>query len=181
MKKKLLTIAALICCTMATTVFTACGDDDEGGAPVDDQKPVAVVMAYSFSTTADMLNVFDLTVEYYDATGAVQSEKMTTTQWTKAVTPKLPATVGARLLAKVKDGVDVANMESVTVAYQYEFSGKAVSANGQLAGSAVGGGTGISLAMAGNKVAEYLTKHQAGLVKYLYKYSSDGNAESGSW
>lgn len=181
MKKKLLTIAALICCAMATTVFTACGDDDEGGAPVDGNKSVAVAMNYTFKTSEDMLKNFDLTIEYYGDNGTVQSEQMTTILWQKTVRPKLPTTVGARLLVKVKDGVDVASMEAVAIAFSYQFNGMAVNSKDEITGSVIGGGSGETLTMAGNKVAEYLTKHQDGLVKYLYKYSSDGNAEKGSW
>lgn len=181
MKKKIMAIAAVFCCAMTMTMFTACGSDDDGGSPVDDKKPVAVDMDYAFSTTNDMLNIFDLTIEYYGDNGTVQTEKMTSTQWKKSVKPKIPATVGARLLAKVKDGVDVASMEKVTISYAYEYAGQAVSSDNYVVGTVIGGGTGQNLTMAGSKVAEHLNKYKDGLVKFLYKYSSSGNAQEGSW
>ena len=154
-------IAAVFCCVMTMTVFTACGDDDDNPY-IDNKKPVAVLMNYSFTTTSEMLNVFDLTIEYYDANGAIQTEQMTNAQWNKSLRTKIPTTVGARLTAKVKSGVDVASMEKVTVASGYEYEGHPVSADNSVAGTVIGGGSSTSLDMAGNKVAEYLTKHQDG-------------------
>ena len=180
MKKKLMAIAAVFCCAMTMTVFTACGDDDDKPY-IDNKKPVAVSMNYAFETTSETLNVFDLTIEYYDANGTVQTEQMTNTQWQKSLRTKIPTTVGARLLIKLKDGVDVASMEKVTVSYGYEYKGHPVSADNSVAGTVIGGSSGTNLTMKGDNVSEYLAKHSDGLVKYLYKYASDGNAESGSW
>lgn len=180
MKKKLMAITAVFCCAMTMTVFTACGDDDDNPT-IDNMKPVAVVMDYTFETTAEMLNVFDLTIEYYDESGSVQKEQMTNAQWKKSLRTKIPTTVGARLTAKVKDGIDVASMEKVSVSYAYKYNGYPVSADNKVAGTVISAGTGTNLTMKGDKVSEYLAKHSDGLVKYLYKYASDGNAESGSW
>ena len=78
MKKIMMTLAAVLCCAMTTAVFTACGsDDDENNNPVDNTTSVAAVMDYSLTVGDDMFNYLDLTVEYYDANGKVQTEQMT--------------------------------------------------------------------------------------------------------
>lgn len=180
MKKKLMAIAAVFCCAMTMTVFTACGDDDDNPY-IDNKKPVAVLMNYSFTTTSETLNVFDLTIEYYDANGAIQTEQMTNAQWNKSLRTKIPTTVGARLKAKVKSGVDVASMEKVTASYGYEYEGYPVSADNSVAGTVIGGGFNVNESMKGDKVAGWLDTNADGLVKFLYKYAADGNAESGKW
>ena len=181
MKKFLMTIAAVLCCAMTTTVFTACGSDDDNNKPVTDTTPVAAVMDYKLETTDAMLATFDLTIEYYDADGKVQTEKMTQKSWTKKVRAKLPATLGARLKAQLKAGVDVSTQEKVTVAYGYNFMGYAVSATDLVVGDAVGHGTNTTLDMKGEKVNEWLEQHADGIVKFLYVFDAKGLPTNSSW
>ena len=94
MKKMMMTLAAVLCCAMITTVFTACGSDDDNTTKPDANKAVAAVMDYSLTTSDEMLAIFDLTIEYYDANSNVQTEQMTGKTWAKKVTAKLPATLG---------------------------------------------------------------------------------------
>ena len=91
---------------MTTTVFTACGSDDDDNTqnPPADPTPAAAVMDYSLTVGDDMLNMPDLTVEYYDANGQVQSEAMTRKTWTKNVKAQLPATLGVRLKSRRAKG-----------------------------------------------------------------------------
>ena len=178
----MMTLAAVICCAMTTTVFTACGsDDDDNTTRPDDTTPVGAVMEYSLTVGDDLVNYLDLTVEYYDADGKVQTESMTQKTWTKKVTAKLPATLGARLKAQLKSGVDVSTQEKVSVAHGYNFMGYAVSATDKVVGDVVSHSTTTSLDMKGEKVSEWLDRHADGLVKFLYVFDSNGQPMSSSW
>lgn len=177
-----MTLAAVLCCAMTTTVFTACGsDDEENNNPAGDTTPVGAVMEYSLETSDAMLATFDLTVEYYDAAGKVQTEPMTQKTWTKKVTAKLPATLGARLKAQLKSGVDVSTQEKVSVAYGYNYMGYAVSATDKVVSDIVSHGTSTSLDMKGEKVSEWLERHADGLVKFLFVFDAKGQPTSSSW
>ncbi|MBQ6653611.1 MAG: hypothetical protein IJM81_09535 [Prevotella sp.] len=182
MRKILMTLAAVLCCAMTTTVFTACGsDDDDNTTKPDDTTPVGAVMDYSLETSDAMLATFDLTVEYYDANGKVQTEPMTQKTWTKKVSAKLPATLGARLKAQLKSGVDVSTQEKVSVAYGYNYMGYAVSATDKVVSDIVSHGTSTSLDMKGEKVSEWLERHADGLVKFLFVFDAKGQPTSSIW
>ena len=175
-----LTIA--FCCAMTMTVFTACGsDDDDNYNPAGDTTPVGAVMEYSLETSDAMLATFDLTIEYYDANGKVQTEQMTAKSWKKNVKAKLPATLGARLKAQLKSGVDVSTQEKVTVSYGYNYMGYAVSATDKVVSDVVSHGNSSSLDMKGEKVSEWLERHADGLVKFLYVFAANGQPTSSSW
>ena len=183
MRKILMTLAAVLCCAMTTTVFTACGsDDDDNTTKPDDTTPVEAVMDYSLETSDAMLATFDLTVEYYDAAGKVQTEPMTQKTWTKKVSAKLPATLGARLKAQLKFGVDVSTQEKVIVAYGYNYMGYAVSATDKVVSDIVSHGTSsLSLDIPGSKFAEWAEDHADGLVKFLFVFDAKGQPTSSIW
>lgn len=174
--------ALIVICAMTTTVFTACGDDDDNiNNSVDDNKPVAAVMVCELTVGDDMFNVLDLTVEYYDANGQVQSEQMTAKNWKKTVLAKLPATLGARLKIQVKNGIDPASLDVFTEDVKYAYSVNPVNASGK---EQSGGQAYIShptLDMPGDKVADWVAKHSNGLVKFLYTVNSNGQVTESTW
>ena len=80
-----MTMAAVLCCAMISTVFTSCSKDDDDKNPVDNNKPVAAVMDVSLTVGDDMVGKLNLSVEYYDADGKVQTEPLTTNEWKKSI------------------------------------------------------------------------------------------------
>ena len=78
---------------LGVLAFAACGDDDPTTPPPgDDLKPMA---AYSVQATADLLEVADVVVTYYDANGNAQTETITTTDvWQKKVSVTAGKNVG---------------------------------------------------------------------------------------
>ena len=181
MKKMMMTLAAVLCCAMTTTVFTACGSDDDNTTKPDANKAVAAAMDYSLTTSDEMLAIFDLTIEYYDANSNVQTEQMTGKTWAKKVTAKLPATLGLRLKAQLKAGVDVSTKEKVTVSYGYNYMGYAINAKGEVVGDVVSKEINTHSDMKGEKVAEWLTMKTDGLVKYLFDFDANGKVSTSSW
>lgn len=94
-------------------------------------------MDYKLTVGDGMLGVLNLTVEYYDADGKVQTEVLTAKEWKKSVRAKLPTTLGARLKVQLKDGIDPAAIETFTAAYGYSYNGYAVSATDKVVGNVV--------------------------------------------
>lgn len=182
MKKIIMASVAIICMTMISVSLTSCGGDDDKTNPVVDNKPVAGVIECSLTVGDDMFDKFNLSVEYYDENGKVQTETLTKTTWEKRVMNKnLPATLGFRLLVKAKDGVDYSTLAKVTESYRYRFEAYSVNAKGDsMAGGKVDG-SGTSLDIPGSKVSEWLEDHVDGILKVAYVVNESGKAESTSW
>ncbi|MBQ6195489.1 MAG: hypothetical protein IJK43_13915 [Prevotella sp.] len=183
MKKTMMAAAALMLLMMTAVALTGCGSDgdDDNTPKPDDTTPVAAVMDYSLTVGDDMLSLLDLTVEYYDADGKVQTEPLTQKSWKKSVRAKLPATLGARLKMQLKDGADPASLTQFTASYGYNYNGYAVSATDKVVGNIVNSGTDTNLAMQGDKVTTWLEHHTDGLVKFLYNFAANGQATSSNW
>ena len=173
MKKTLMTLAAVLCCAMTTTVFTSCGDDDNDEKTVTDDSPVAVELQYSLKVTDQMLDAMKLTAEYYDASGQLQSEQVTAEQWTKTIKPRIPASIGLRLKAVMKDGANVDGISSFNLTQNWAISYTKVSASGKQLGTGMEKDA-VSATMAGDKVAAYLDKKGNVLVNVNYDVDDKG-------
>ncbi len=183
MKKYLMAATALMLLTVSSVSLTACSsdDDDNTSNPATDTTPVAAVMDYALTVGDDMLKTLNLTVEYYDTDGNMQTEALTAKEWKKSIKTKLPATLGLRLKAQLKDGIAPATIETFTAAYSYSYNGYAVSATDKVVGNVVNYGTESTLAMQGDKIPTWLEHHADGLVKFLYTFAANGQATSSSW
>ena len=164
----MMTLAAVLCCAMTTTVLTACGGDDSGDTPGADTTPVAAKLVSEITVSDDLVKYMDITVEYYDATGAIQKEQMTTTKWSKDVTAKLVAKLGARVTIKLKDGVDVSKIDKITVSYSYAYAGACLNAAGQTVGSVTSDQFEQSIVISGSDIEKLIENRKAGLIKFLY-------------
>ena len=182
MKKNLMTIAAVLCCT---ALFTSCGKNnpDQPETPTKDTTPVAAVMNYQLAVTDDLFNAFTLTVEYYDAAGAVKTETMTSKEWTKTIkTSKLPATLGARVTMKLKDGFDSTKEGTFSAKHSFHYEYYVVNKSDAKLGSTTSNGSSGGVDMKYAKVPEYAERYQdKPIMKFLYNFAADGTATSGSW
>ena len=133
MKTKKISWATLtvMCAMTMITVFSACSKDDDDKNSADDNKATAAVMNCNLTVGDDMFNYLDLTVEYYDANGKVQSEQMTSKNWKKSVLAKLPATLGACLKIQLKNGTDPSSLDKFTEDVNYVYSVDPVSVSGK--------------------------------------------------
>lgn len=167
---------------MTSPILTSCtkdGGDDP--APVEDTKPVATIMDYSLTVGSDMMNYLDLTVEYYDATGIVQSEQMKQATWTKKVKAALPATLGVRLKIQLKSGVDTSGLDKFTESYSYLYEVYPVNASEKALEGGKSGRKVVGLDFQGEKLAEWVQRHANGLTKFLCVIDVNGQVSSGSW
>lgn len=170
--------AALMLLMMSAAVLTACGSEEEIEPQKEDTTPVAALMEMSISVGDDMLAKLDLTVKYYDEDGRQQTAPLTEKSWKKTVRSKtLPVTLGMTLEAKAKEGVDYNSIELFTASYGYKYQGYAVSATDKMVGNLVGSGTESNLGMKGEKVLDWLARHEGRLVSIAYNFNQNGRAE----
>jgi uncharacterized protein involved in outer membrane biogenesis len=119
----------LLACVLSLG-FTSCGgdDDDDSGSSSKTVKSVVASMSYTFS--ADLLSVADITVTYLDASGTAKTETVSSATWSKTITyTSFPATAGAKItvkrnstaLAKEKYDLTCSPTVSLTV---YDSDGK---------------------------------------------------------
>lgn len=181
MKKNLMTLAAVLCCT---ALFSSC-EKNNPDQPVEapDTTPVSAVMAYKLTVTDDLFSAFNLTVEYYDATGAIKTETMTSKEWTKNVkTNKLPATLGARVKIKLKAGFDSSKEGVFSAKHYYGYEYYVVNKSDEKLGSAASNGSSGGVDMKYEKIPDYAERYlDKPIMKFLVNFAADGSATSGNW
>ena len=180
MKKNLMTLAAVLCCA---SLFMSCGKDNPTQPEAPDTTPVSAVITYAFTVTDDLFSAFNLTVEYYDETGAVKTETMTSKAWTKTVkTTRLPATLGARVKVQLKDGFDSSKEGVFSAKHSYSYEYYVVNKSNEKLGSTVSNGSSGGVDMNYEKVPAYAERYQdKPIMKFLFNFAADGSATSGSW
>ncbi len=178
MKKILMTLAAVLCCAMTTTVFTACSsDDDSSKNDAEASTPVTGVMMCYFEPSEDELTLFDVTVEYTDASGKQQTETITGA-WKKTITyTTLPVNVSMVVKQSLKPNVEMTK-DSYKLGGQVSCLLHALKSDGESAhiyGSVIPNSV-FNLTYPKGKVETYATKH-ATLVNYAYTISNKANSE----
>ena len=177
-----MTLAAVLCCAMTTTVFTACGsdDDDNGNTQKPDDSLVAVQMNYTVETTQATLSIADVTVEYYDADGKIQSEPLTGVKWQKSIQHKLPATAGIHLKAPLKAGFDVENSEAVEISFTCGYDGFFINAQGGKSLLTVADKNTTEISTKSKRFPNFLAESN-NILPVLYIFDAKGQYTSGTW
>ncbi len=178
----MMTLAAVLCCA---TLFTSCGKNDpsQPDTPTRDTTPVSAVIDYKFTVSDDLFNAFTLTVEYYDAAGAVKAETMTSKEWAKTVqTDKLPATLGACVKIQLKDGFDPTKEEVFSAKHSYYYAYYVVNKSNEKVSKTTSSSGDGGVDMKYEKVPTYAERYlDKPLMKYLFNFAADGTATGGSW
>ena len=172
----------VMCALVMTTTLTACGGDDDndskGGG--DNHKPVAASLNATLTAGDDLMKYFDLTVDYYDANGKLQSEALKEAKWEKTIKASLPATLGVRLKAQLKDGVNPATIDLISVKSSLSYDYKILDANdGRVDGFAFSHGGSYSIH--GSDIPEWLKDEGQKIEEILYNFDASGKYTEGSW
>ena len=96
----------------------SCSDDDK-----DEQEPQATVTKAEYTISielqADELAIFDLTAEYTDFAGKLQTEPITTEKWEKTlVCEKFPSNFSLKIVRTLKSGAELTK-EIYNLGYTY--------------------------------------------------------------
>lgn len=176
MKKKLFCgIMLLTACTMLMMV----GCKKENSQQQEPDQPtqaklVAACLAYSFEVTEDMLSVADVTVSYFDEKGQVQTEQLKSTSWSKTIQTALPAKLGVRVLAVLKENFNPADHEKVTIARSYSTTTYCLDENGKKV-NVKSDAISLSSAYSGEKIPAYFEKYKDHFIQTLYTVDAEGN------
>lgn len=173
---------AAMCALVMTTTLTACGsDDDDSKSGGNTKKAAAASMTVSLTVDDDLLNYFDLTVDYYDATGNIQSEPLKESKWEKTVKASLPATLGVRVrAAQLKDGIDPTTIDRIDVKSSISYVYNILDANDEKLNYIVYS-YGDSYGIHGTDIPEWLNNEGQKIKRVLYTFDANGNYSEGSW
>ena len=184
MKTKQLFRAAMvvICAVVLTSVMTGCDDKNK---PSDqqqqqDNKAVAAIMDYKFITSDDLLKIFDVKVEFYND-GKIETETVTTAEWTKAAKGSLPTKLGFRVKITPKEGIDYESFGMSQLVTRFNYSGSAVNAKGEKIGPKQFSEAGTEANFAGKKIEAWYNALPEYVVDVLYSYDAEGAAAIAQW
>ena len=185
--------AMVVVCGMAMTFFMGCkgwyntpSDDTKTTDPAEDTKPVSALTHFSFATNDQMVDLFYITFEYYDAYGTVQSFTMKRSEeatWGQDVnTTKFPAKVGVRVSMKMRGDADRSKYKSIHIDYTMSYTSIGKNAAGRSVGdyykNAISQETDVAL----NKVNEWLDSYAKNPIVFVLEYDEKGIAkETNKW
>jgi len=171
--------AAFVCVALATTLFISC--EKEKALAVEDNTPTSAEMSYKLSVNDEMLNTLDLTVEYHDADGQVQREKLTEKSWEKSVKMSLPAEGGARLIATVKPDYNPEENISYDLAYSHDFKVNILSVTGKRLDMGTMSQSNRNLTIGGNQLGNWLNTKKSGLISVIFVLDRGGEDKQKEW
>lgn len=132
-RKYLMAFAAVLCCATATSVLTSCGSDDNPTEQAKDTKAVAVNGRAVLTVSQDILDNYNITIEYSDGTKSQRYQFQSTT-YTMTFQPQLPAKLTFTVTATLKSGKELSSVDLHTneftltpVAYSVNAAGENIS------------------------------------------------------
>lgn len=180
MKKMMMTLTAVFCCAM---VMSSCSKDDKGNNDVPDTTPASANVDFIIRIDPDMLQCMDLTAEYMDANGNVQSEKVTSITWMKSLSfTKFPAKLAARLHLAKKSGVNYAEVSNVTVGAVITRRFSIFNKAGSLLNNATGEEYSFTEAwLSGDDLVKFIEDEGENFKSLLLEYDAKGKETQGTW
>ena len=186
--KQLFRFAMVAVCAVAmTSLLSSCDKTDEPQNPTDPEQPQAqtaasACMDLTFRSSAEMLQFFALTLEYYDENGKVVSEAVQPGQTTKNIkSASLPAKVGFRVSVAEKEGLDRSQFDKFQVDYGYECKIYTVDKDGKKVKEIAGPGNDFKNGWAISKMDGWLESYKSGLLELLYQFDANGVGKSQNW
>ena len=189
MKTKFFYFAMVAVSVLTMSVFTGCKeknnptDPDTPTTPTKDTKAVAATFKVHATFAAEMIEMCDISFDYYDENGAKKNEKVTSAEWNKDIkSAGLPATFGLKWNVAVKAGFDESKYEHFLIDYRIEYSSAAVNAAGEEVSTPIAGQpngkNGWAMAKKDAAVQALMENNP---VKFVIKYDKDGKGTQGAW
>lgn len=148
----------------------------------DDKTPVGAYMTYTFGTNDDLLNMFNITIEYYDEDGKVQTVKLKETAWSKRVdTKSLPAKLGFRILFTINGNYSISPTKVETISYYLSYITGATNAEGKAIDKGLDDSYHVDMDCASGKLEKWLQNYSSHPSHYVFKYDEKGVAKSSNW
>ena len=180
MKKMMMTLTAVFCCAM---VMSSCSKDDKGNNDVPDTTAASAKVNFVIHVNPDMLQCIDMTAEFMDVDGNVQSEKVTSIAWSKSMSfTKFPAKLGARLHLAKKSGVNYAEVSNAEVGAVITRSFSISNKAGSLLNNATGEEYSYTAKwLSGDDLVKYIEDEGKNFKSLLLEYDAKGKETQGTW
>jgi len=185
MKTRRFLTAAVLMGVMA--MFTSCSksDDNSGGGSIPsapDVTPVSANYTYTATIVPSMLDYVDVTVDYYDESGKVKTEKITDKEWKKSFTTKLPVTIAARLNLSLKSDIeDYTKFDYIRIESSIAAEGNLFNKAGGIVGGIIQKDGSNWLEIPGENFEKFITELGSGYRKFFIEYDAAGKKTEGSW
>lgn len=170
---------------MSSLMISCDEKKDEPTDPTDptvDTKAVGSLLAQKFFVSSELLQIADITVEYYDHEGNKQVEKMAKdTAWVKTVKAGLPSKLGYRVHIAKKAGVDFASLGKTPLTNGYKFEGGAINAAGAVVGLPLGNGSSFTPSYSGARIETWFDALPEYMLSILYEFDAAGNHKPIEW
>ena len=192
MKKNLFRISMVaMCAILMSGVMTSCSEKKNNTPDVPEEQqpteekiiPVAVRAEATYTTTEEVMKVFDLTVDYYDNEGKLQHVTLTEPKFNLNTKAPLPNKAGMNVNLKLKDGINLESIDTVNVYYEFSSICVAVDANNEIAGDEHKIPNNPSeFNLPSSKVQAWLdTYAKAQPAGFLYEYDAEGYSKVLIW
>lgn len=176
---RMMTVA--LCAVLMSSLLTSCNskNDPENSS----SKITAAFMQFSFSTTDEMMQIFDFNVEYYDEKGSLKNDKLSEAAWSKRINSEsLPAKFGFRVKVAMKKNVSLPADKKVLISYSHSYTSAAMDADHKSVGDLQKGSRDIESEIKSTQVEawakDFATKP---LIQAVFEYDANGKAQAGQW
>ena len=180
-----------LCAIMLGGLMTGCKEKNGPETPSSEtpetpQEPgkAAFARAEAALTFTDaMLEVLDITIDYYDNAGELKSEAVTAREWKFQTKAPLPTKAGMCVRVAIKEGIDIDSYEKVNLTITVAYRCAAVDANDLIVGPVHRvDGASFGSELIGPHVQAWVNViNKKKSVSFLYNFDAEGNSEKEEW
>ena len=172
-----------LCAIMLGGLMTGCKNQNEPETPQEPEKAAFARAEATVSFTDAMLEVLDITIDYYDNAGELKSEAVTAREWMFESKAPLPAKACMCVRVALKEGIDIESYERVNLTITVAYKCAAVDANDLIVGPVHRlDGASFGTELAGAHVQAWVNViNNKKSVSFLYNLDAEGNSEKEEW
>ena len=177
---------AALCAIMMTGLMTSCDKNNQNN-PDEPQPQVGKAVAARTASTVilsdDIVELMDITIDYYNNAGELKQMVLTTPELELTTKASLPTKAGMCLRLQIKEGVNLEEIALVDLSNTFGFRCAAVDENDKIVGDEHKlDDFGTTTKLAGSKVQAWVEAFNANhQISFLYEFDAEGNSQSASW
>jgi len=188
--KSIFHVVMLLAVAAVMTALMGCNpvknDPDQPSKPTEpaepDNTPVGAFMNYSFATYEDLLDVFNIDIEYYDEKGNIQKLRLKEAAWGLRVdTKSLPAKFGMRVLFSLNSSYSLNPYDVVNISYDYSYNSSATNSDGKAVGEHYKKAFSTELDCESGKILQWLDSYATHPASFMFEYDASGKGKAVDW
>ena len=184
MKKAFCFAMVTVSAIVMAGLMMSCEKKDEPTDPETStaDKAVASILAQKYLVSSELLQIADITVEYYDHEGNKKVDVMSKdTVWEMTVKAGLPSKLGYRVKIAKKAGVDFASLGVTPLTNGFKYEGGAINEDGKVIGLPVGQEATATPKFSGAKVEAWIDALPEYILSVLYSFDAEGKVVPAKW